>query len=72
MLIFSVFNEQGLRDQTKLNRVPKKKFHCHGIGQQIHYTIERVFIGTDEGVLVIYDRDQGMSWSRIIQISFHV
>ncbi|XP_063410363.1 rho guanine nucleotide exchange factor 10-like protein [Mytilus trossulus] len=63
VLIFSVFNEQGLRDQTKLNRVPKKKFHCHGIGQQIHYTIERVFIGTDEGVLVIYDRDQEGVWN---------
>ena len=60
MVIFSVFNEQGLRDQTKLNRLPKKIFHCHGKGQQIHYTIERVFIGTDEGILVIYDRNQGM------------
>ncbi|XP_052082566.1 rho guanine nucleotide exchange factor 10-like isoform X2 [Mytilus californianus] len=63
VLIFSVFNEQGLRDQTKLNRVPKKKFHCHGIGQQIHYTIERVFIGTDEGVLVIYDRNEEGVWN---------
>jgi hypothetical protein len=60
VVIFSVFNEQGLRDQTKLNRLPKKIFHCHGKGQQIHYTIERVFIGTDEGILVIYDRNQGM------------
>nr|XP_034337899.1 uncharacterized protein LOC105340678 isoform X3 [Crassostrea gigas] len=57
ILVYSLLDENGVRNFTSGGRKPRSKFYCHGIAVAIKYADDRVFVGLRDGKLVIYDRD---------------
>ncbi|XP_062618694.1 rho guanine nucleotide exchange factor 10-like isoform X2 [Saccostrea cucullata] len=57
ILVYSLLDENGVRNFTTGGRKPRSKFYCHGIAVAMKYADDRVFVGLRDGKLIIYDRD---------------
>ncbi|XP_056013747.1 uncharacterized protein LOC125646134 isoform X6 [Ostrea edulis] len=58
ILVYSLLDENGVRNFTSGGRKPRSKFYCHGVAVAIRYADDRVFVGLRDGKLLIYDRDE--------------
>ncbi|XP_069119605.1 rho guanine nucleotide exchange factor 10-like isoform X2 [Argopecten irradians] len=63
IMVFRLFNEVGRRDLSTTARKPATHFYCHGIAMVIRAMDDRVFVGCNNGNLVIYDRDAEGRWN---------
>lgn len=61
ILVYSLLDENGVRNFTSGGRKPRSKFYCHGVAVAIRYADDRVFVGLRDGKLLIYDRDESKS-----------
>ena len=60
ILVYSLLDENGVRNFTTGGRKPHSKFYCHGVAVAIKYAENRTFVGLRDGKLLIYDRDESM------------
>ncbi|XP_078337280.1 uncharacterized protein LOC111137059 isoform X3 [Crassostrea virginica] len=58
ILVYSLLDENGVRNFTTGGRKPRSKFYCHGVAVAIKYADDRTFVGLRDGKLLIYDRDE--------------
>ncbi|XP_021375472.1 rho guanine nucleotide exchange factor 10-like isoform X2 [Mizuhopecten yessoensis] len=63
IVVFRLFNEAGRRDLSTTARKPRTRFFCHGIAMVIRAIDDRVFVGCNNGNLVIYDRGEEGKWN---------